>query len=365
MLWRLVQFRLRTLLIAMALLGVWLGVQVKRAQDERRSADAIRALGATIAYEHTFGDDEKLPGGVPAGPAWLRRFVGDDLLRSVVRVNWNGAQIDSGDFQRLTSFRRLRRLNLDHSQFDDACLVHIAALAELESLSLNMTPVSDAGLAHVSGLTQLKELGLSETNVTDAGLVYLKGLQQLNGLTLGDTDVGDAGLAHVSKLTNLETLILSDTVITDAGAVHLQSLRDLKILGLSRTSVGDDGALGLSNLKKMWWLHLNGSQVTAQGVVALRQALPKCEIEFDKFELQGLRISKAAWRQLALRLSKLDGLGRVKFLNLAGTTLSDDELRDLESLSDRVQLIDVRDTQVTTAGVSRLEQALPLCEIRR
>ncbi len=75
------QFSLRALLVALTLVGVWLGIAVAPAQRQRRAVKAIEAVGGSVEY-----DWQRTEGGsdpFPNGPTWLRRLIGDDYFQSV------------------------------------------------------------------------------------------------------------------------------------------------------------------------------------------------------------------------------------------------------------------------------------------
>ena len=66
----------------MTALAVWLGVVVNRATEQREAVEAIEALGGYVIYDWQApsSDAEQL-----AGPAWLRRAVGDDFFRTLAK----------------------------------------------------------------------------------------------------------------------------------------------------------------------------------------------------------------------------------------------------------------------------------------
>jgi len=64
---------------------------------------------------------------------------------------------------------------------------------------------------------------------------------------------------EVEQLAELKELELTDNPVTDAALEHV------KLLG------------------KLWLLDIRGTNVTKEGVLALKQALPKCEIKSDFF----------------------------------------------------------------------------------
>ena len=84
------QFSLRTLLVAMLLLAVWLAVTTNRVRDQRRAVAALMDLGWSVQY-----DWERRSTSEPHGPKWLRRIIGDDYFQKVVHVYfWDGRELD-------------------------------------------------------------------------------------------------------------------------------------------------------------------------------------------------------------------------------------------------------------------------------
>jgi len=89
------QYSLRSFLVVLTALAVWLGVIVNRARDQREAAEAIGALGGSVSYDYQLSPNLQLqfnPDGTftlnesKAGPAWLQRLIGDDYFQNVERV---------------------------------------------------------------------------------------------------------------------------------------------------------------------------------------------------------------------------------------------------------------------------------------
>jgi len=218
--WRF-QFSVRSLVVLVVAVAVplgWFGVKMREAERQRRAVEAIEEMGGWVQYDHQYDSHwgDFMGKLEPPVPAWLRRLVGDDLLRDVVFVSsWNASTNSTN-----TSFG-----DVDH-------------------------------LDHLRALTDLRHLQLSESQVTDAGLKNLTKLRKLELLWLYGTHITDAGLQSIEGLTDLFWLDLTGTQVTDLGLEHLKELKGLK------------------------WLELSRTQVTSQGIKELQEALPECKIQW-------------------------------------------------------------------------------------
>ncbi len=146
------QFRLRTLLLVVPILGIglgWLGVslrQLKEIVDRRQLEDRLQRAGGHSSDEYKRG-----------GRVW----------------KWAKASTDAA-LECLEDLPQLQILDLTDSQVTDAGLEHVKKLVHLERLFLDGTGVTDAGLEHLKGLTELRVLQLYATQVTDAGVANLQ-----------------------------------------------------------------------------------------------------------------------------------------------------------------------------------------------
>jgi internalin A len=134
------------------------------------------------------------------GPDWLRRIVGNKIMRF---------------------FDGVYLINLRETRATDSDLAILQAMIEIERLNLANLPVTDTGLAQLKGLTHLAALDLSGTKVTDTGLIHLKELTHLQFLYLRDTRITDAGLRRLIGLSDLRELFVDGTNVTDAGVADL------------------------------------------------------------------------------------------------------------------------------------------------
>ena len=170
--------------------------------------------------------------------------------------------------------RGLRRLSFHQSPIADADLAPIGKLTGLTHLNLQQTKITDAGVAHLGPLRKLEFLVINLPGVTDAAMPTVGRFVNLDHLDLSGSQVSDAGLAELTGLRKLKVLRLHAAPVTDLGAESLGHLSGLEVLVLDHTKL-TDAALGpLGSLKRLQRLDVRRTRITAEGVAALRQALP-------------------------------------------------------------------------------------------
>jgi hypothetical protein len=341
---RFFRLSLRTLLLVLVLLGVWLGVTFNRVREQRAAVARIQQLGGSVQYAHDLDAiRRKIKKPVLPGPAWLRRLLGPEIFQDVV---W---------------------IRLSNTAVTDADLRLVGKLRSVAQLELSFTNVSDAGLYELRRCRRLKWLDLNETKVTSDGLRHLAAMPDLAGLMLSRTEVGDEGMACLSSHRQLAHLGLEETRVTSKGIEHLRGCSALSDLFLSNTSVDDAAVETLSSLRNLTSLILT-RKMSGAGVLAVSDALPGCRVEGHLVDLGGrpdkkLSRTTAQWAPVLTRIVALDGEDRLKVVDLKWCNIQDEHLAALHGLKN-VELIDLRDSDVTSAGASALRAALPHCDVR-
>ncbi|MCI0334474.1 MAG: hypothetical protein L0228_14750, partial [Planctomycetes bacterium] len=232
------------------------------------------------------------------------------------------------------------------------------------TLSLNRTSVSDGGIEQLGGLKRLRYLGLARTKVTARGLRTLDHFNKLDTLILEEAvRVDDNALQHVASIERLDTLGLGGTWVTSAGVSQLIALRNLRWLTLRDTRV-DDAAI--EDLTKMQWLReldISGSQISGEGLLKIRSNLPSCNVVCDMIDVSGNKVfsDDRWWQQLVKRMQALNDERRLILIDLSDAQVADEHLPALYGLN-RVEAIDLHNTNVTLSGVEQLERALPDCK---
>jgi hypothetical protein len=262
----LLQFRISTLLILVTLSGVWLGIQVNRANRQKRAVAAIQAARGVVHYDYQRDSSgNRIPDAEPPGPKWLRTLIGDDYFCKVVTVTF------------ATEFYG-RRKELGLSKVDDDGLVCCESLPDLEVLELgNNRAVTDKGLVHLQNLKKLKVLYLYDCSVIGIGVTHLAALPKLEALELLRSPVTYEGLIAISRLQGLTYLGLAETPIVDDDLSALKSLNNLKELRLWNTAVTDAGLVHLEGLVGLQRLELP-TAISDEALKRLQEALPDCQI---------------------------------------------------------------------------------------
>ena len=152
------------LCLVVAAVALGLAWTTNEARRQRRAIEAIKALNGTYHFDYEFvGGDPRateIPGAKPPGPAWLRRWIGDEPFRDVVQVVLSGDRVKDDDLALLEDLPRLRFVMLYRTMnITDAGLSHLRGQRRLLSLNVHRNPrIGDAGLAHVRDLTALEDL---------------------------------------------------------------------------------------------------------------------------------------------------------------------------------------------------------------
>jgi hypothetical protein len=280
---RWLRFSLRTFLLVLTALCVWLGVKVNQARRQKEAVEALLELGATVRYAHQRDDTNptEFESGKDLGvPGWLRRLAGDDFFQTVALIEFS-APVTDEDLVHLAALPHIERLHVsDQESYEehnitDAGFAHLPRPDRLTHFGAANTRIGDTFLTRLAGATELQTLHLSATRVTDEGLRSLPRLPKLKYLGLGYTSVGDAGVAAVLQdPSSLEILWLEGTQITDASLALLKDAQRLVHLSLDRTRVTDAGLRHLHGLPALITLSVDHTAVTAEAMAALKAAMP-------------------------------------------------------------------------------------------
>ncbi|MFC1758399.1 hypothetical protein ACFL2H_06475, partial [Planctomycetota bacterium] len=215
---RLFQFRLSTILILVTICAIAIGYR-KNIRHEYQTRQVI------IEYLRDTGATVRL---IPKRPRLLARFIGQDLYRDVVSIDFQHLRIRDEDLGLLRGIDGCERLYLANTLITDDGLAHIAHFKNLKRISLWKTKATNRGLKHLAGMSDLEAIDLDHTKVDNEGLRLLKDLKNLRELSLSDW-MSDRGLAHLSGLKNLRELNINRAAVSHVGLAHLSDSKLQKV----------------------------------------------------------------------------------------------------------------------------------------
>ncbi|MDX1969270.1 MAG: SUMF1/EgtB/PvdO family nonheme iron enzyme [Planctomycetaceae bacterium] len=211
-------------------------------------------------------------------------------------------------------------------------------IARLEDLPAEVTRVDQITFTHVESFG-------------DAEAAIVGSWPKLKGIAVGDTSITDAGLRKLAALPLGNILSVPATAITGAGfeAFAEKSLGTVVVCYCRLTPAGWKFLAGVGATNQWDCKHTNLTDVDLAEIVARHP-------EITKLDAQGTELTDASAEHLA-RLKNL------RELFLQETGIADSGLEQLAPLKSLTSLT-LQQTKVTAAGVSKLQQALPNCQIR-
>lgn len=279
---RFLRFRLRTLLIAVTALSIYLGWHVHSAETQRNALDGIHNLGGWAYYDFQIVNDQFDPKSKSWVPEWLRRKLGNDFFHDVVHVNM--VYNDDGPHR------------LENNQTSDAALSIIGRLPNVRLVGLSGGQATDSGLHELSKVKQLRRLLMWDAaQVTDEGIKQLRNLPHLKYVHCSNAQLTDESLRTFATMKQLDGLSLQGNHFTDRGVAYLTGLRKLKELwiGLGPTQITDAGLKHLEKLSALKVLDVQQASITLDGLTHLVEARPNLTVYHGLTEKLPARASVA------------------------------------------------------------------------
>jgi len=275
------RFSLRTLLITVTLLSVWLGLKIERDKAMQQTVTGLKSAGGQLKISDSRSN---FPWGL-----WTHRYSLDfyDLQEPLT----------AQDFAYLNGFApsSLKRLDLTNTGLSDENLEIVGRLTDVEFLMLGnetylsgetildrpRNHITNKGLEKIRQLTKLKGIDLSGLDITDDGLRALSEMSQLMWIKLNGTLIKGSGIVHLRFLRNLSDLELNGCKISSEGYGELLQLPDLNCLGLNNSGITDSDLERLERLGNLGILRLAYTNVSNEAIKQFALAYPRCKIELQ------------------------------------------------------------------------------------
>ena len=252
---RWLSFSLKTLLIAMTVIGVWLGMRGSEVYKQRRAREALAKVVEGVCFDHEWEADASLPAGgrwnyqaAPRAPAWLIDLVGEDFFSRVTCVYLrhpqeatDGAKISAADLTCLKDLPYLEEIGFfSDADIDEESIAILNDLPHLKRLAIAYS--SDDELRHIGTLKHLELLDVTGPQVTSEGMRHLQSAPRLQCLSLVGTRIDGKGVDCLRQQTNLKTLVILGAKFGDADTAAFEQMTGLQHLVLHATRISPQGA---------------------------------------------------------------------------------------------------------------------------
>ncbi len=237
------KFGLLFLMMLTAILAGCAAFVAYRIKTVQRENDAVEKIlrqlpSTTFTYQHQL----KNKNTSPVGPAFLRRWLGENIFCNVAKIKFWEVD-DTFDFQLLTAFNKLKRLELDHTSTTIESLQSLRNfpyLPQVQDLSIQQSP----RLTSLDGIENLPNIKSLRVNICNelTNIDSIKSLEKLKELFIDQSDsisdvspIGNLsrlnrlslwGCESIKTLEGLEALMKLESVQLN-GNFHLESIQPL------------------------------------------------------------------------------------------------------------------------------------------
>jgi Leucine-rich repeat (LRR) protein len=282
----------------------------------------------------------------------------------ITALSFRSTWIGDEDLGEIAANQALTSLDLSHTRITDIGFQKLKNLPAVEDLNLYYAEqIGDGTLVILKGWKKLKHLNLRGTKVTDLGVAQLAGHPSLESLDVGYSLFTDNGFDPMTQIPNLKRIAAGGNKLTDVGLNLLRllpALEALDLAGAQRTDSGlwaaiitDKGLETIGQLKNLRELNLRAAKISDAGMGRMSSLA-----QLEDLNLAQTNLSAAGLQPLA-------GLPKIAKLTLYKCQRINDDAVDVLARMKSLRWLDVEGTQLTPAGLEKLQAALPGCRIQR
>jgi hypothetical protein len=133
------RFSLRSLLVVVTALAVWLGLEANAAKRQSDAVLAIRNTGGVVVYDFETGEESTFA-------SYCRRLAANDVVSSVAEVRFYGPKVRDADLQIVRSLTSIKRLVLTDTSHSDAGLEEFKRTMPKCQVVIRAYPQSNVGM---------------------------------------------------------------------------------------------------------------------------------------------------------------------------------------------------------------------------
>jgi hypothetical protein len=207
------QFSLRTLLIVMTAVCLYLAAQFQWAREQREAVEAVRRASGNVYYDYEGLTKSHSGRSESWAPKWAIDRLGIDFFHTAIQAQG----VRRGGLPALAHLRKLRWVEIEDWQVTDRDLEPLSSLGQLETLEIRApsgrsgrtnTLVTDKSLATVSHCRRLSRLRIDGLAFSDEGIEHLL---QIPGLQIAeiyayDSKISQEGVERLKQHPMLESV---------------------------------------------------------------------------------------------------------------------------------------------------------------
>ncbi len=299
------QMRLRTLLVAVAVLSILLasvGRSIVAARNETAAVRALKELSVAVTYQTDDRDDANYfytTNNVRL-PTWARDGLSKGYFSEIRNMRFRRSEFTDADVSILEGVRSVESLDLRDSQVTAAGVAHMPLLSGLKHLKLQWSQVSAESIARVAQQPDLRDVSVSfpETGAWTTGGIkplpnqaaqlnvaqpeLLAGLESIERLVVETDVLNDDGLSAIASLPKLQTLSLESPspqrklLLGDFS--RLAESQTLQKLNIALESFDNQHLHELLELRSLRVLRLIGTRTRFPARDAFQAARPEVQI---------------------------------------------------------------------------------------
>ena len=219
------QFSVGGLVVVVTAVSIVVALWSNGANRQRRALEALQQFNVVMTFDYQYDDNGVFdPDRTSRWPAWVRRLVGEEYFRRVVRIRVEGEDFSDNDLHNLTALRGLSKCSLVNTKISGSGIELLARARYLSELRLIGSELSDSSLIQLSKSASLERLHIVDAkNITDNGLSGLPWMENLRVLWLIRLDITDEGLKHLESMKSIQTIRLNGEQLTSEGVEQLRS----------------------------------------------------------------------------------------------------------------------------------------------
>ena len=236
---RFFRFSLRTVLVLIAVLGVFLFPEISRQLRQRTAYRNLKELEYTVVlYDYEVSNDPNWTTHFPSMRSSVASMIldwfGTDLFNPVVKLSLS--KVSNKSLERLADLRHLRSLHIgDPNQNKVPSLQPISHCNKLEKLELGVwhyLKYHPDEAARGDGTT------LIPCHISVQDIETISNFKMLRVLAIGGPNVTDESIKPICNLKNLENLYLCRSNVSEVGIEMLRrSLPNVEISTMSNTDI--------------------------------------------------------------------------------------------------------------------------------